>query len=144
MTVTRLNPKEELFWWMDIIIPSVLGIALYLVMNSDHMVSAIVWNLFGPGKTGNMTEGMFRLLSIYSRDFLWSYALVFALSYWFRDSREELRKAYIIAGIFEILVVVWQFASVIGGTFDVGHLLGIVTGDIMAILVILIHKRAVL
>lgn len=149
MTLSRIDTKEEAFWWADILVPLVLGIVLYVLLNSEHALPYIVRRLFGPDRItvfGHtlFSTGIFKGLCMYGKDLLWGYALVFALGYWFRDNLSDFRKALVIVGAFEIGMLVWQFATAMGGAFDPGHAIAAFIGNVIGIFVILVHKRAVI
>ena len=149
MTISRVNPKEELFWWLNILVSASFGIAVYLVLNSGHALSYMVGRFFGPNRItffghAVMTEGLFEALCSYSKDFLWAYALMFALGYWFRGNLKDLRTAFTIGAVFQVIILIWQFVTAMGGRFDLGHMVAGIIGDVLAILVILVHKKAVI
>ena len=149
MRTKKTNKREEAFWWAHILIPLALGTVLYLVLNSEEALPAIVGRLFGPDRItvfghAIVSAGVFQAACVYGRDFLWGYALVFALGYQFRENFSEFKKALTITALFEIGIVVWQFVTAMGGAFDPGHIIAGFIGNVLGILVILIYKRAVI
>ncbi|MBR4768522.1 MAG: hypothetical protein IK088_06055 [Lachnospiraceae bacterium] len=137
--------RYEFFWWSGILIPIILGAVLYCMMSSDSFFSSLVRRFFTmEGGKSEFVEKAFIAVCMYGRDFLWSYALVFAISYCFRGSFKGLKKAFLIVLGFEVIVEILKTALMIGGKFDIWSVVTVLIGNVAAIAVVLIHERALL
>ncbi len=135
--------RYEFFWWCNILIPLVFCGAMYAVLNSDAFFASLVQKLFGEGSArGGFFERLFVVVCMYGRDFLWAYAVVFAVAYLFRGTFVGLKKSFLIVLGFEVVVEIIRFFAAIGGAFDVFNIVAIVIGNGLAILGILIHEGA--
>lgn len=148
MSVLPINRKQEAFWWMNILISLLLGTVLYCILNSGFFLTNVVRGLFGPHKKlifghALVSKKLFTAVCLYGRDFLWAYALVFAIAYWMKGSLKGLRQAFSIVAGFEILLELWKLSSFMSGTFDLKNLAAVAAGNILAILLILIRERAI-
>lgn len=137
--------RYELFWWCGILIPIILGAALYCMMSSDSFFSSLVRRFFTvEGGRSEFVEKAFVAVCVYGRDFLWAYALVFAVSYCFRGSFKGLKRAFLIVLGFEAAVEIMKTVMMIGGSFDIWSIVTLLVGNAAAIVVVLIHERALL
>ena len=137
--------RYEFFWWCNILIPLIACGALYAVVNSDAFFTALVQKLFGNSPVrGGFLERVFVIVCMYGRDFLWAYAVVFAVSYLFKGTFGGLKKSFLIVLGFEVIVEIVRFFTAIGGAFDVFNLVAIAIGNGLAILIVLIHEGALI
>ena len=84
-------PNRELFWWLNILLFGILGVVLILALNSSVSVHALCARLLsGKGisalKKRILTPEVVELLLLYGKCFIWSYELVFCLSFLLRGS----------------------------------------------------------
>ena len=137
--------KYEFFWWANILIPLLIGAVMYCVLNSEVFFSSVVRFFFGRGEGGSaFWEGVFSAVCLYGRDFLWAFAIVFAVCYLFKGSFSGLKKAFLIVLGFETVVELLKLTSIIPGAFDVWSLVAVAIGNVLAAAVILIHERALI
>jgi hypothetical protein len=134
--------RYEFFWWANILIPLALGAAMYCILNSDVFFANVVRFIFARGDGRSLIpEGVFYAICLYGRDFLWAYAIVFAVALLFRGSFSGLKKAFLIVLGFEVVIEVLKLVSVIPGSFDIWSLLAVVIGNVLAAVFILIHEK---
>ena len=142
-------PNRELFWWLNILLFGILGVVLILALNSSVSVHALCARLLaGKGISALqkriLTPEVVELLLLYGKCFIWSYELVFCLSFLLRGSLSGLKSAFAIAVVFEAILLLVQFFFFLHGSFLIGNLAAILLGDFFSILIILIHERALI
>lgn len=143
MSVARVNVRQEIFWWLDVILAILVGISFYIFLHSEHAVSYVASGLFGKNGSGLISEQAFLKFCLYGCDFFWAYAVVFAVSYWFKDSLAGLLRSFLIVVLFEGVIELVRFAGGFSMGLDLTHFLFVLSGNAAAIIVILIHKGAV-
>ncbi|MBO4411203.1 MAG: hypothetical protein J5794_03360 [Lachnospiraceae bacterium] len=137
--------RYEFFWWANIIISLLIGGTMYAILNSDTFFSSVVRFLFGRGEgKALISENLFSAICLYGRDFVWAYAVVFAVAYCFRGSFPGIKKAFLITLGFEAVVEVLKILSIIPGAFDVWSIVAVLIGNVLAAVIILIHERALI
>lgn len=146
MTIQKENPKEDRFWIMNTVLPLVLTVALYTVLNSATLFGNLVTGLFGPeapvlfGKP-LFSEGIFRAVCLYGRDFLWGYALMFAMIFMFHDNRDQFRHGAGIVFGFEIVLELFKLFSITSRGLSIGSMAGVFLGNITVLLIVMIRKE---
>lgn len=136
--------RYEFFWWANILIPLVLGALMYFVLNSTVFFSSLVQFLFRGAEPDSFFERLFTTVCLYGRDFLWAYSIVFAIAALFRGSFSGLKKAFLIVLGFEAAVEILKLLSVIPGSFDVRSLIAVLIGNVLAVVIILVHEKVLL
>ena len=141
---------KDVFWWTHIIVTAVLGIALVVGLNSSQSIRLLSEYLLGTRRGSAlsgirlMTPAHLELFLLYVKCFVWSYALVFCLAFLMKGSLSGLKYAFSVACTFEAVIFLIQFFFFLHGTFYAGNVLAILLGDLLAIVTILIHERALI
>ena len=111
--------NRRLFYWVNIIVPLILGAAIYLYWRPDAYLSRLVFYLFhiSHDRTAGRPAGIYRFIRYYLCDIIWAYALVFSLALNF--GKYSLIKAYAAAAIFASVTEILQLLPLIPGSFDI-------------------------
>lgn len=114
----------------NIFIPLLLGTVIYFVFRPDTYISiylsqafhSIGWNMQSVYGSGNPAAAF---LQNFGCDILWAYALVFAVHYFaakpdnHANPAQSLVPVFVLCLIFDIIIEILQYMSIISGTFDV-------------------------
>lgn len=141
MSVLPLNVREERFWIIHIMTAGAIGLLMYIVMNSPTLLNALIQHLFHGRSAAGSSASAFMNICLYGRDFVWGYALMFAIVYLFNETRESIFVGARIVLIFELVFQVAMYFSAVGGTFFLGSVGAMALGNGIAMLVILLHAR---
>ena len=140
--------SSELFWWVNIIFFGILGVGMVFFLDSGVTIQALCKSVLSSQKLGVLgrilSPGLLELLLLYGKCFIWSYELVFCLSFLLRGSLTGLKTAFGIAVSFEAILLLVQFFFFLHGSFLPGNLVAILLGDLLSAVVILIHERALI
>ena len=111
--------RRNLFYFFNIIVPLLLGTAIYLYWRPDAYISKLIFELLNisPGLEPGRPVGIFRFVRYYLCDMFWAYALIFSLAFYL--GRNRLRSAYIIGLCFTTFLEFLQLLPQMPGSFDI-------------------------
>ena len=127
--------------WLLILVPLVLGAAIYICLSPKTYISILFWKVLGidnPFHKIKMSEmpGMVRFVRFYLCDFFWAFALFQAV--FMVAGKKRLIVMTTISLVFCVSLEVLQMTSLIPGTFDFFDILaealagGIATASVIA------------
>lgn len=143
MNETKMR-KKTLFYALNALVPVTLCVVLFVLKNRLlwPRVVALLGQAFGnAGADIETFENALSFTFIYLRDFLWSYALVFAVTYWNSKTREEIRCGFAVATLFELGILVLERFTAMNGVFDLRHLLALTLGTLVGMGTVLVRER---
>lgn len=136
-------------WWMknnykkiavlNIVIPLIVGAIIYYLLSPNVIFVDVVNRIIGEGwHYPSLVKKYFiiRYIRFYFLDMLWGYSLVFTLHYFFDNNTANLKKIFIIAFIFSVLMEVLQVTSLTNGTFDLLDILHEFIAEVFAVFII--------
>lgn len=146
--MSHINKKNIIFFGMNIIIPLLAGVFLYIWMRPDTYISIYVYNFLDLSvndlKFGfSLPHLLSSFLRNFSCDMLWAYSLTFTVFVILGLKYESLKPTLIICSMFEIGIELLQKFGVISGTFDFLDILLEFCIIIFAIIVIFFTLRRV-
>lgn len=130
---------KRIFLTANIILPLLLGAAVYFFTSEDVIFVEMVSSLFGKAiRNGCVVtySGVTRLVRYYMPDVIWAYALVFALYFSLGNNAARVKIVFVIAVIFSSIMEVIQLFPVIPGTFDLIDILVEAIAEIIAAFII--------
>ena len=121
----REKTKWRIFRILNILIPLLLGSAIYISMTDDTFISrwvrsAVAWEVDAVIRPD---PGILRLLRNYLCDICWAYSMVFCVAWILGDGSVSLAVAVSICVLFSSLMEFLQLCAAIPGTFDVWDIL---------------------
>ncbi len=108
------NCKKYLFLIFNTIVPLISGLAIYIFMKSGTFINTFLEVDFH--YIPKTVLGLF--IVNWFCDFLWSYALVFALFLVLSPFKNRLTISCIVSLILGIVLETLQYANILSGTFD--------------------------
>ena len=106
---------------LNILLPLLAGLSVYILLRPDSYVSLIVsgpLHITYPDTPPEMSHGILRLINNFGPDICWSYSLTFAVYAALHDLRRPLLFTLSIASAVIILVESLQAFGVLSGVFD--------------------------
>lgn len=105
--------------WLNIILPLLLGLLIYLTYRPDTMVTEFFhWLPFPIGRNAPQS-GLERFLCNYGADILWAYSLTAYTMYWFQGVGKSQKSAVVLCLATELGVELFQLTGIIKATFDI-------------------------
>lgn len=134
------------FWFLNITVPLLIGLFLYVVFRPDTIISNAIYGLLQLTKpdiraNSSLLSEVIFFLRCYSCDMLWAYSLTFACSAIIGTSARQLAVTGIICFSFEILIELLQNYGVLTGVFDFLDIILEIISTLLAVLIIIIHKK---
>ena len=136
--------NEKTFFAANVIIPLVIGAAVYYIMSPDVIFVRGVDGLLGLGVHVGVHDNNFMLIKFirnYFLDMLWAYALVFALQYIIGNKTAKSHTTLFVAFIFTAVIEMLQLTSLASGTFDVLDILVELIAEVIAVIIIILHNN---
>lgn len=117
----KLEKKRLLFYGLNIVIPIIIGLFIYLSFRRDTYVAAWMCKQFSIADWSDiLRDGALKLfLKNFAADILWSYSLTFAITYTLANGTKKLYIAFIVCSCFEIVIETLQKVGFFHGTFDI-------------------------
>ncbi len=116
-----------------------LGAFIYYIASPDVLFVSFVNRLLDiqPNAAGIKMGGVFfSTVRNFVPDFLWGYALVFALSFFIDNNAAGLKKILITALVFSAVMESLQLTVFVGGTFDVLDIAVEFLAEVIAVFII--------
>ena len=105
--------KKKLFFSLNIAIPLVLGLTVYLTIRNSTYINSFL------AIEGNCVTNPFLVfVSNWGADILWSYSLTFAVYLSVYAFRKRLILSVIISGLVGTILEFLQYTGFVHGTFD--------------------------
>ncbi len=106
--------KNQLFIIFNTLVPLCLGLAIYIFMKSGTYINTFLeFDFHYNPKT---IVGVF--IVNWFCDFLWSYALVFALYFVLSPFKKRLLLSCLLSVVLGHILEILQYANILSGTFD--------------------------
>lgn len=110
-----MSKKNVLFYLINITIPMILGLLIYLFSSDDTLVSDFFNYFMGLSFPPLNKFIMFRFARNYLCDAFWAYALFFSLCFFCKNKASSFAISAVSCIAFEFL----QKLGVVSGTFDI-------------------------
>ena len=119
-----IKRKKLLFWIINMAVPLLLGLVIYLLWTADTYVSVTVRALFRNAALPEIpllevNHLMSKLARNYLCDICWAYSLVFCIVPFVGLSEKQIRISVLLASLFAAAIELMQYFRFFGGTFDV-------------------------
>lgn len=138
--------KAKCFYWINIIIPIVLGTIVYILFREDTYISIIFMKIMKEvGIEIALPHNLDNPIADFARnhlcDILWAYALTFTVVLAGDFQKKQMIIPFIISAVFGISMELLQKFDIITGTFDYWDIVFQVIASVCAIIIILLHFR---
>ncbi len=136
--------QRRFFYWLNICIPLLVGLILYLSFRKDAFIS-VFWGKYLPLPAPlfkSLPEWLSLFLRNYASDILWAYSLGFAIQLVLGRSKRSRLHTLVVCLCFEVILEVLQRFGVIRGTFDYLDILLEACSICLALLVIKVFEEA--
>ena len=131
--------KKFTFYLLNIGIPLVLGLGIYLFCYRTTYINSVFTQVFGFSLPYIYYDNAFhRFITCWACDILWAYALTFSLYPCFKVFKRPLIITCVTSSIFAVIIELLQINGIMNGTFDI---LDIVFEIVAIILATIIIKR---
>lgn len=112
--------RRTILFLINICIPLVVGLFIYLIYDADTYVTGFFHSLFGKSKGIYIRDGITRqIIRNYLADGCWAYALTFSVMFFMEKKESNLIIGGLVCFAFSLLMEVCQNSRIIHGTFDV-------------------------
>lgn len=136
--------KKQLFYALNSLLP-VLGCLLLFICKNRYVWPTLVSVLSRPfavlGADAAAFEKTMSFIFVYLRDILWSYALVFAVTFWNSKTLQEIRRGFLVTAMFELGILILERLTVMNGAFDLKHFLALLLGTSVGMGILLFRER---
>ena len=135
--------KKFVFYLLNIGVPLVLGLGIYLFCYKNTYINTAFTDIFGFSLPYIYYDNAFhRFITCWACDMLWAYSLTFALYLCFKVFEKNLIITIVTSSLFAIAIELLQIKGVINGTFDILDIVSELVAITLAITMIkLIEKR---
>ena len=116
-----------------------LGLSYYLLFRPDAGITRFVCATTGYTSPINdiVRDGLlYRLINGYFADFLWAFALTLVLNFIMILDERDVRHAFMLSLVADVLMELFQAVGVMNGTFDVWDIIVQVFSTIIAQMVV--------
>ncbi len=109
-----------LFYGVNIVIPLLIGLLLYVTFRRDAYVSILISKYLNLPALSNSTlpEWLISFFRSFASDILWAYSLGFAVMLTLGYNRRNLVCSFFVCIFFEAFLEVLQKVGILHGTFD--------------------------
>lgn len=123
--MNRSTRIRYLFYGLNIAIPLLLGLYIYLALRADTYISIIINGFLSLPilPPSIFPRVILAFLRNYASDMLWAYSLGYAVMFVLGYSRKKLLLAAFLCVGFEVLLEFFQKTGLFHGTFDVFDIL---------------------
>ncbi len=129
--------KNFAFYLLNIGIPLVLGLGIYLFCYKTTYINTAFTNIFGFSLPYIYFDNAFhRFITCWACDILWAYSLTFALYLCFRVFKKPLIITSVTSSLFAIIIELLQINGVINGTFDILDIISELVAISLAVIMI--------
>ena len=112
--------KKYAFYLLNIGIPLVVGLGIYLFCYKTTYINTAFTNIFGFSLPYiYFDNAIYRFITCWACDMLWAYSLTFALYLCFRVFKKPLIITTATSSLFAVIIELLQINNVINGTFDI-------------------------
>jgi len=133
----------KLFMLFNIIVPLAVGVSLYYYFRPDTYISQFLYGVLRLPQSNSrvLDNGFVIFINSYLQDFLWAYALTFAISFIVGQSKIKNALVLAICVLFEIFTELMQKVGVISGVFDLWDIILMALATSLALLLIIIKTK---
>ena len=119
--VTKKKRGEKLFYGLNIIIPLVLGLIIYLLFRRDSRLFVFISRFCSipSSLNGSLPLPVEAFFRNFASDMLWAYSLTCSVIFVLGYSHKNMLITFLICVCFEIVIEIMQHTSFFHGTFDV-------------------------
>ena len=129
--------KKIAFYLLNICIPLVIGLGIYLFCYKTTYINTAFENAFGfPLPYIYFDNAFHRFITSWACDMLWAYSLTFALYLCFRVFKKPLIITSVTSSLFAIIIELLQINGVINGTFDILDIISELVAIYLAVIMI--------
>ncbi len=129
--------KKFTFYLLNIGVPLVLGLGIYLFCYKTTYINTAFTDIFGISLPYIYYDNAFhRFITCWACDMLWAYSLTFALYLCFRVFKKPLIITTATSSLFAVTIELLQINGVINGTFDMLDIISELGAIILALLMI--------
>lgn len=136
----RENGDQIVFRVLNIGIPLLLGLTIYVFLTDDTYISQLfrmcIWD--GRGLLVHPDPHIMRLFRNHLCDMCWSYSMVFCVVWILGDRPFKLFTGVSVCALFSVLMEALQLSHAFPGTFDVADVILEVVSCLMAGMIIYI------
>lgn len=129
--------KKIAFYFLNIGIPLVIGLGIYLFCYRTTYINSVFTEVFGFSLPYIYFDNAFhRFITSWACDMLWAYSLTFALYLCFRVFKKPLIITSVTSSLFAIIIELLQINDVINGTFDILDIISELVAISLAVIMI--------
>ena len=128
------------FWWANLLFSLFIFGGLYIVLNSSLFLSRVSSLILSLGLSHRRLSALLTVILLYGQDFLWGYALTFAVALLMKDSKPQLRRSFAYTILIELGVLLLMLVSRPMYALAPLHILTMFFGDLSAALFIIFHE----
>ena len=128
MSIKADDPREELFWWANILTSGFIYAVCYWVLHSARLL---------PGISSHQTVASLCRLGVY---FLLAYGAMFFLQYFLRGNWSRIRTGCFLLLTGEAMLICYRMFFTMRPV-EGGAVLMLLAGNAIALLEILLHER---
>lgn len=135
----RTKHERNVIIAMNCLIPLLTGAVLYYLLSPDVLFVRQIDSIIGNGMHFDCSAadcGVFQFIRCYIPDMLWSHALVFSLYAILGNSTANLKRIFIMAFVFSVIMELLQLTPFAAGTFDWFDIVFEVLAEGFAVLII--------
>ena len=137
--------KERRFIVLNILIALAFGSFFYLIFCPDVWIVKKVQDLFGITFQISVTKTvpyvLLKWVRNYLCDFLWAYALLFAMDLFWPVKKYRMIGSFLAAFAFGTGMEILQISDRVTGVFDVWDILAELIAECLAMLIIYVYRR---
>lgn len=111
--------RKVVFWGVNILLPIILGVTVYVLFRPDTYVSQFVYSQLGFNpKISIAFVPVSKFVKYYLCDILWAYSLTFSMIFILKNEKNKYKIALPVCIVFEIIIELLQLCRSLPGTFD--------------------------
>ncbi len=131
--------KHRIILLLNIIIPLIFGLVIYLLLKPNTYISELIYSLFNIRFDYYISnKGIIRIFIYnYLCDILWAYALTFTVYYFVNSFTHKYLLTLFITNMFCVLIELLQYFGIVSGTFDIFDILLECVSSALALMYIL-------
>ena len=133
--------NRRTLYWINILVPLLFGVIVYLYWMPDAYISRMILRFFhiSYATDRGKPEGIGKFIRYYLSDICWAYALTVSLALYL--GRHSLVMTYIISTIFVVLIELLQLLPQTPGYFDIFDIIAEVITSTVTIFIINLYER---
>ena len=129
--------KKYAFYLLNIGIPLIVGLGIYLFCYRTTYINSVFTEVFGFSLPYIYFDNAFhRFITCWACDMLWAYSLTFALYLCFRVFKKPLIITTATSSLFAVTIELLQINGVINGIFDILDIISELVAISLAVIMI--------